>query len=68
MINTKHKHGIIDAMSERNRLQCIADYHASTFRIGRANQLIFYYNTPRKTNRWYKKVVSHFDISAINGY
>lgn len=37
--------------------------------IDRSDQMISYYSSPRKTIRWYKKVIFHFlDISIWNSY
>lgn len=37
--------------------------------VDRCDQLISYYSCPRKTIRWYKKVIFHLlDVSLLNAY
>lgn len=47
----------------------IARYNDNMSGIDRADQMISYYSCPRKTIRWYKKVIFHlFDIAIWNAF
>jgi|UniRef100_A0A2S2R0L1 hypothetical protein len=47
----------------------IVEYNRNMSGIDRSDQMISYYSSPKKTIRWYKKVIFHLlDISMWNAY
>uniref|UniRef100_A0A1A9V034 DDE_Tnp_1_7 domain-containing protein n=1 Tax=Glossina austeni TaxID=7395 RepID=A0A1A9V034_GLOAU len=47
----------------------IANYNANMSGIDRCDQIIAYYSSPKKSIRWYKKVIFHLlDISVWNSF
>nr|CAH7715995.1 unnamed protein product [Callosobruchus chinensis] len=71
MISTCHKHEMVKVItrrgSEKMKPKCILDYNAHTSAVDRADQMMSYYSSPRKTIRWYRKVFFHLiDICLWN--
>ncbi|KAE9545294.1 hypothetical protein AGLY_000837 [Aphis glycines] len=57
------------AVSIKNKPIEIKDYNDFMSGIDRSDQMVSYYSCPRKTARWYKKVLFHLlDISIWNSY
>lgn len=47
----------------------IVEYNKNMSGIDKSDQMVSYYSTPRKTIRWYKKIIFHLlDISMWNAY
>lgn len=64
MVSVKNKYG-----QQKMKPNHIAEYNLNMLGIDRSEQMISYYSSPRKTIRWYKKVIFHFlDISVWNPY
>nr|CAH7724533.1 unnamed protein product [Callosobruchus chinensis] len=71
MISTCHKHEMVKVKtrrgSEKMKPKCILDYNAHMSGVDRADQMMSYYSSPRKTIRWYRKVFFHLiDICLWN--
>ena len=59
----------IDMISKKNKPIKIKDYNNFMSGIDHSDQMVSYYSCPRKTAKWYKKVLFHLlDISAQNSY
>lgn len=64
MISTAHKHSMVEIQGKRANNKkikpaCIIDYNKHMSGIDRADQMMAYYSTPRKTIRWYRKIFFH---------
>lgn len=47
----------------------VADYNDNMGGVDRLDQMTAYYSSPRKTIRWYKKVLFHLlDMAVWNSY
>lgn len=73
MISTRHKHEIKEIEGKRGgkkmKPRCVVDYNCCMSGIDRADQMLSYYSTPRKTIRWYRKVFFHIvDICLWNAF
>lgn len=71
MISTCHKHKMIKINPKRGaekcKPQCVLDYNAHMSGVDRADQMMSYYSSPRKTIKWYRKVFFHLvDICLWN--
>nr|CAH7748743.1 unnamed protein product [Callosobruchus chinensis] len=71
MISTCHKHEMVKVKtrrgSEKMKPKCILDYNAHMSGVDRADQMMSYHSSPRKTIRWYRKVFFHLiDICLWN--
>ncbi|KAF0725559.1 piggyBac transposable element-derived protein 4-like [Aphis craccivora] len=64
MVSVKNKYG-----QQKMKPKHIVEYNLNMSGIDRSDQMISYYSSPRKTIRWYKKVIFHFlDISVWDAY
>lgn len=64
IIPSKNKYGIL-----KNKPAEIVDYNNCMSGIDRSDQMVSYYSSPRKSARWYKKVLYHMlDITTWNSY
>lgn len=62
MVKIKNKCGI-----EKNKPQQVIAYNQNMSGIDRCDQMLSYYSRPRKTIKWYKKVMFHqLDIANWN--
>ena len=71
MISTAHGHRMIETQSKRGVMKtkpkCVLDYNEHMSGIDKADQMMAYYSTPRKTIRWYRKIFFHLvDLSVWN--
>ena len=71
MLSTAHKHEMVRVKNRRGQETMkpaeIRDYNGSMGGVDRADQLMAYYCIPRKTIKWYKKVVFYLlDVSILN--
>lgn len=71
MISNCHKHEMITMTPRRGeqklKPKCVLDYNAHMSGIDRADQMMSYYSSPRKTVKWYRKVFFHLiDICLWN--
>ena len=72
-ITTKYQPKLIDTTNARNAPKIkpieISEYNKYMSRVDRCDQLISYYSCPRKTIRWYKKVIFHLlDLTVMNSH
>lgn len=72
-ITTAHHPELIEVQNRFGKVKlkprAIADYNGNMSGIDRVDQMIHYYSTPRKTIRWYKKVIFHiFDLCVWNSF
>nr|CAH7755708.1 unnamed protein product [Callosobruchus chinensis] len=51
--------------SEKMKPKCILDYNAHTSAVDRADQMMSYYSSPRKTIRWYRKRFTSYNIWSV---
>lgn len=64
IVTSTNKYGV-----EKPKPNEIVDYNNFMCGIDRSDQMISYYSCPRKTARWYKKVLFHLlDITIWNSY
>ncbi|CAK9818704.1 PiggyBac transposable element-derived protein 4 [Anthophora quadrimaculata] len=64
IINVQNKHGVWTKKPIE-----VANYNANMSGIDRCDQMISYYSSPKKSIRWYKKVIFRLlDISVWNSY
>lgn len=64
MTTVKNRKGV-----EHQKPNVVADYNANMSGIDRADQMISYYSTPRKTIRWYLKLFFHLmDVALWNSH
>ncbi len=64
IITVQNRHG-----QDKKKPQHVHQYNMYMSGIDRADQLMSYYLTPRKTIRWYKKVLFHlFDVAIWNSF
>lgn len=64
IIPSKNKYGIL-----KNKPAEIVDYNNCMSGIDCSDQMVSYYSSPRKSARWYKKVLYHMlDITTWNSY
>lgn len=64
MVKIKNKRGI-----EKNKPKHVIAYNENMSGIDRCDQMLSYYSSPRKTIKWYKKVMFHlFDIAIWNSF
>lgn len=72
-ITTAHHPGLVETKNRYGETKIkpcdVADYNQYMSGVDRMDQMISYYNTPRKTIRWYKKVLLHLvDVTVWNSY
>lgn len=72
-ISTAHHPKLIEAKNRfgdtKMKPACIASYNDHMSGVDRADQMTSYYSSPRKTIRWYKKVLFHLlDLSVWNAF
>lgn len=72
-LTTAHRTEIIDVPNRfgvvSKKPAHVAEYNKFMSGIDRSDQLISYYSCPKKTIRWYKKVLCHFiDMSVWNAF
>ncbi|KAJ6640514.1 PiggyBac transposable element-derived protein 4 [Pseudolycoriella hygida] len=72
-ISTAHHPQLIQAPNRFGELKLkpndVADYNNNMGGIDRLDQMTAYYSSPRKTIRWYKKVLFHLlDMAVWNSY
>lgn len=72
-ITTAHHPALVEVKNRRGestmKPQDVADYNQYMSGVDRLDQMISYYNTTRKTIRWYKKVLLHLvDVTVWNSY
>lgn len=72
-ITTKYHPEIIETSNRHNikkmKPREVAEYNKGMSGIDRSDQMISYYSCPRKTIRWYKKIIFHLlDISVWNSF
>ena len=64
MVETTNRRG-----QKKSKPNIVKDYNAGMCGIDKADQMILYYDSLRKTIRWYKKVGLHvLDIMMYNSY
>lgn len=64
LVESKNRHG-----QSKMKPQDVTDYNQHMSGIDRLDQMVSYYNSTRKTIRWYKKVLFHLtDIAVWNSY
>lgn len=64
MVTIKNKRGV-----EISKPKPVIEYNKNMSGIDRCDQMLSYYSSPRKTIKWYKKVMFHLlDISIWNSY
>lgn len=64
LVNVENRYGV-----EKIKPQDVAEYNQYMSGVDRLDQMISYYSTPRKTIRWYKKVLFHLiDVTIWNAY
>lgn len=73
MMSTRHKHQMVETRPRRGEVklkpQCVLDYNQHMSGIDRADQMMSYYSSPRKTIRWYRKIFFHLvDVCIWNAY
>ena len=73
MISNMHSLEMVEVSNKRgekkSKPSIIRDYNSYMSGIDRADQMMSYYDSLRKTTRWYKKVALHlFDIFIFNAY
>ncbi|XP_057662517.1 piggyBac transposable element-derived protein 4-like [Diorhabda carinulata] len=60
IISTSHKHQMVKITTRRGheklKPQSVLDYNAHTSGVDRADQIMSYYSSPRKTIKWYRKI------------
>lgn len=72
-ITTAHHPALIEVSNrygvKKHKPTDIAAYNDNMGGIDRADQMVSYYSSPRKTIRWYKKVLFHLlDLSVWNSF
>ncbi|KAG4067093.1 hypothetical protein HA402_000084 [Bradysia odoriphaga] len=72
-ITTAHHPALIEVANrygiKKNKPTDIAAYNDNMGGIDRADQMVSYYSSPRKTIRWYKKVLFHLlDLCVWNSF
>lgn len=72
-ITTAHHPCLIEVTNSRGQKKIkpvdVAAYNENMAGIDRADQLLSYYSSPRKTIRWYKKVLFHIlDMAVWNSF
>lgn len=73
MISTRHNHEMVETNPRRGGIKlkpkCVVDYNQHMSGIDRADQMMSYYSSPRKTIRWYRKIFFHIlDICIWNAH
>lgn len=64
MTNTKNRFG-----TEKSKPLEIVNYNKFMGGVDRSDQMTSYYSSPRKTIRWYKKVIFHMlDLAVYNTF
>ena len=70
MISTRHNGDFVEVRTKRGKKlkpSCISEYNMHMGGIDRADQMTSYYSSPKKTMRWYLKVLFHLiDLSLWN--
>lgn len=72
-ITTKYHPQLIQVMNsygqEKTKPKEVAEYNLHMSGVDRSDQLTSYYSCPRKSVRWYKKVIFHLlDVTLINSF
>lgn len=72
-ITTAHHPQLVEAFNKRGQSKMksidVENYTKNMSGIDRSDQMTAYYSSPRKTIRWYKKVIFHLlDLAIWNGY
>lgn len=72
-ITTKFQPTMIDTVNSYGKQQRkpkeISEYNLNMSGVDRADQLTSYYSCPRKSVRWYKKVIFHLlDVTVVNSF
>ena len=73
MITTKFHPEMIETANSYNQTKSkpkeVSEYNLNMAGIDRSDQLTSYYSCPRKSIRWYKKVMFHLvDITVVNSF
>lgn len=71
MLSTCHKHEMVKITNKRGcekyKPKCVLEYNAHMSGVDRADQMMSYYSSPRKTIKWYRKLFFHLvDICMWN--
>lgn len=72
-ITTAHHPGLVESKNRFGEVKIkpkdVVDYNKNMSGVDRLDQMTAYYSSPRKTIRWYKKVLFHLlDMSVWNAY
>lgn len=72
-ITTGHTTELIECQNSRGisktKPKHIVEYTKNMRGVDRCDQMVSYYSSPRKTLRWYKKVMLHYlDVTLYNAY
>lgn len=73
MITTKFHPEMIETTNSYNKTKSkpkeVSEYNLNMAGVDRCDQLTSYYSCPRKSIRWYKKVIFHLlDVTVVNSF